>query len=224
MDLKELVGDWDKFFESIFADNEVRINLSALNQRYKTGYPKIYPDQKNVFRAFRECPYSKLSVVILLQDPYHDGSATGIAMANDADTDILSPSLRIVKDTISRTVYNSHEFDFDPTLISWEKQGVILLNTALTVEDDKPLSHQVLWARFTELLLTKLSEVNSGIIYCLWGKQAEKYAFLINWKSNTILTCTHPVASAYKRIPWDCDHFIKINDQLKKFNNISITW
>jgi len=225
--LKEMVGDWDLFMREIFNDPLIINNLNTINTYYKysnngTG-SIIYPEQINVFKAFQECPYEKLSVVILLQDPYHNGSATGIAMANEVGTK-LSPSLRIVKDIISKTIYNREEFNFDPTLVSWANQGVLLLNTALTVYKGKPGSHKDLWNAFTKAVLKKLSEINSGIIYCLWGNFAQEYIPLINSLSNTILLAKHPVASVYSGIPWECDHFVKINKQLKDFNNLNIIW
>lgn len=221
--LYELVGSWQNFMKDIFANKEVIANLNKINNIYKTSPRKIYPEQSDVFKAFKECPYEKLSVVILLQDPYHDGSATGIATANRIG-DSLSPSLQIIKDTICREVYEGHEFDFDQTLIKWEKQGVLMLNTALTVEAGHPQSHRIYWAKFTELVLRKLSEVNSGIVYCLWGKNAISYSMLLNHESNTILDCVHPVYTSYRGIPWICGHFNLINRYLKDFNNSTIIW
>ena len=221
--LKEIVGDWDAFLLSVFSEPAVIANMNNIDRMYHAG-ERIYPEQIDVFKAFQECPIDKLSVVILLQDPYHDGSATGIAMANEPNTR-LSPSLKIVKDNICRTIYKGREFDFDPTLVKWARQGVLLLNTALTVEAGKPLSHKFLWARFTQCLLAKLSEQNSGIIYCLWGLEAKKLEYFIHNKvSNTILYYTHPVSAAYSGSAWDCDHFVKINEQLKCFNNTTIIW
>ena len=219
----DLLGSWERVLSDIISDPIVRANLRTVNGYYLNGSLLVYPSQINVFRAFKECPYDKLSVVIVLQDPYHDGSATGIPMGNEPDTR-MSPSLKIVKDTISRTIYKGQDFDFDPTLIKWERQGILLLNTALTVEAGKPLSHQKLWAYFTQKVFDKLSEINSGIIYCLWGKYAESYRMYINENSNTILTSTHPVYASYRGLPWDCDHFNKINDILKKNNNLYINW
>jgi uracil-DNA glycosylase len=223
-DLHDLVGDWDRILYDVFKDKEVVSNLNKVNNLYKTSPLKIYPEQEDVFKAFIECPYNRLRVVILLQDPYHDGSATGIATANAAGTRILSPSLRIMQDTICREVYKGQEFNFDPTLVKWERQGVLMLNLALTVEAGHPLSHQLLWSRFTELTLKKLGEVNSGIVYCLWGRYADAYAPYLNSGSNTILRCNHPVWASYRGIPWDCGHFNMINKYLKDFNNYTINW
>jgi uracil-DNA glycosylase len=224
MEILNVVGTWDRFLRDILYDPVVLHNLNTINSYYSDKDKIVYPPQEDVFKAFKECPYDKLSVVILLQDPYHDGSATGIAMANNATVYKMSPSLRIVEDTIARTVYNSREFGFDPTLVKWANQGVLLLNTALTVEKGKPLSHQKLWTYFTERFINKLSSIDSGIVYCLWGKHAQSFSMYINHNSNTVLMCDHPVASAYRGINWDCDHFNTINSLLKASNNLIINW
>jgi uracil-DNA glycosylase len=145
MYISSLVGDWDRVLVDVFKDKKVLEDLGKINKLYKTSPIKIYPEQEDVFKAFKECPYAKLSVVILLQDPYHDGTATGIATANSPEHlkyYSMSPSLRIIKDTVSREVYKGAEFNFDPTLIKWERQGILMLNTALTVEAAHPQSHQ----------------------------------------------------------------------------------
>jgi uracil-DNA glycosylase len=222
INLREHVGDWNRVLYEVFEDKQVIDNLNYINSLYKDENLTIYPEQRNVFKAFKECPYSKLSVVIILQDPYSDGSATGIAAANEKTK--LSPSLQIIYNTILRDVYKNRTFNFDPTLIKWAKQGVLMLNTSLTVEKDKPLSHVSYWARFTKLVLCKLSNINSGITYCLWGKNAQLFKPYINPFSNNVLECYHPVYSVYRGIPWECDHFNVINEYLKSFNNLTINW
>jgi uracil-DNA glycosylase len=219
---KDILGDWVLPLQEVFKDTKVIENLTTVNNFYKSG--KVYPDQSNVFKAFKECPYAKLSVIILGQDPYHtENQATGLAFANPKDAR-MSPSLKIIQDTLARTVYKDEEFIFDQTLVSWANQGVLLLNTALTVEADKPLSHEHLWTQFTGKLLLRLNQFNSGLIYCLWGKHAQGFDVLINSLSNTILESTHPCSAHYRGEPWDCNHFVKINEQLKAYNNITIKW
>lgn len=219
-----ILGSWERIVLPILNHPNMRANLALINNLYKANNIVIYPKQENVFKAFKECPYDKLKVVIILQDPYTDGSATGIALANSSDKKVLSPSLRIVKDTIVRKVYKGRDFNFDPTLVNWAKQGILMLNSALTVEADKPLSHIKLWDTFTVRLLLELNSINSGIVYCLWGKQSESFRPYINEVYNNLMISTHPVYAAYKHIPWECDHFIKINEYLIKTNNTSINW
>lgn len=221
---KSILGSWEVFLTSILEDELVSKDLEIIRSYYLSSSLTIYPEAKNIFRVFRECPYDKLSVVIILQDPYHDGSATGIAMGNDSSVFKMSPTLRVVEDTIARTVYNYREFNFDPSLVSWCKQGILMYNTALTVEKGKPLSHKDLWNNFTEKFLKKLNEFNSGIIYCLWGKSALEYKKYINTESNYVLEDTHPVYSVYRGNTWECNHFNRINEILKKNNNLHIKW
>ena len=109
--LRDIVGDWDRILHDVFEDRIVVSNLNRIDKLYQDKVVKIYPEQKDVFRAFYECPYDKFKVVVILQDPYHDGSATGLAPANRADKKPLSPSLRIVRDTVCRTVYKGRDFN-----------------------------------------------------------------------------------------------------------------
>jgi uracil-DNA glycosylase len=218
-----ILGSWDRFLTPILEDEVVQKNLDVIRGYYLNSSFITYPSPKNIFRAFRECPYDKLSVVIILQDPYHDGSATGIGLGNESNKN-LSPSLKVVKDTISRTVYKGQEFNFDHSLVSWANQGILLINTALTVEAGKPGSHIEIWAPFTEKVFQKLNLINSGIIYCLWGKSAGEYAKYINQGSNYILSYTHPAYASYRGEIWDCNHFNAINVILKENNNLHINW
>jgi uracil-DNA glycosylase len=223
VDVHKFLGSWSRVLTDVIEDPDVIKSLNIINMYYR--YSKcIYPEQEDVFKAFQKCPYDKLSVIILGQDPYTSGEATGLAFANPKDSKSLSPSLRMIKDTIARTIYKGQEFNFDPSLESWAEQGILLLNVALTVESPNPLSHMRHWTDFTEGVLRKLSEVNSGIVYCLWGKSANAYDIYINPYSNTILRYNHPAYAIYQGIPWECDHFIQINNYLKSFNNKTIIW
>jgi len=219
-----ILGSWERFLTPILENELVSKDLDVIRSYYLGSSITVYPRAKDIFKVFRECPYNKLSVVIILQDPYHDGSATGIAMGNDSSVYKMSPTLRIVEDTIARTVYTYREFNFDPSLISWCHQGVLMLNTALTVEKGKPLSHKHLWNNFTKQFLIKLSNFNSGIVYCLWGKSAIEYEKYINPKLNYILKDNHPMYSLYQNKLWECNHFNKVNEILKKNNNLYIKW
>jgi uracil-DNA glycosylase len=127
-------------------------------------------------------------VVILGQDPYHDGSATGLAFANSGDGPRISPSLAWIKKALEHD-YDTLCLDFDYGLTSWAKQGVLLLNTALTVEKGKAGSHTVLWNTFTKELLTSLTSTKDDIIFVLWGKKAQDYAKFIKG-NNKIVTLT----------------------------------
>ena len=127
--------------------------ISTIGSYYKTK--DLCPDQKDVFRAFKEVDYSNLKVVVIGQDPYHDGkSACGLAFANSTDKKGVSPSLkRILNETPNKGYFT------DKNLSNWTSQGVLLLNTALTVEKGKPGSHVDLWKNFTKNTITSISNL-----------------------------------------------------------------
>ena len=147
------------------------------------------PSIDKIFNAFKLCDYNNLKCIILGMDPYpQKGIATGLAFANKDD--LVSPSLEIIRNSFYlEPVENAL---FDPTLKHWAQQGVLLLNSALTVEIGKPGSHSMLWRNFTINLLKKLSEYNPGLVYIILGKQAETFLPYINKNVNHILIDKHP--------------------------------
>jgi uracil-DNA glycosylase len=181
----------------------------------------VYPNKKYIFKAFKECPYKDLKIVILGKDPYPDGSATGLAFANSdlkMGDSKLSPSLKVIKDCIENSIYDGLNLDFDQTLTSWSKQGVLLLNTALTVERHIIGSHHKYWQKFTSEVLKIINDNNSGIIFMLWGKEAQMYEDYISLTRHYVLKCNHPSWAARNNISWDCNHFVKANELIEKNN------
>lgn len=156
------------------------------------------PDISKLFRAFKACPYSELKVVILGQDPYpQPGVATGLAFGNENKGDI-SPSLKIIMEELeSIPDYNEWLFLDKLSLEHWANQGILLLNSALTVEQNKPGSHHEIWKYFIENLLRNLNQINCGIIYVLMGKVAHSFEPFINTKSNHVIKVAHPAADTY---------------------------
>jgi uracil-DNA glycosylase len=181
----------------------------------------IYPDTpEEAFRAFNLTPYNDVKVVILGQDPYHDGSATGLAFANSSSSGSISPSLRIIMRSVAKDYPEGY---FVPKtaygLEHWAQQGVLLLNTALTVRKGEPGSHSKAWAEFTNCVLKQLNDYNKGIIYVLWGKHALKFLEHIRITENHVLKADHPMYSGYSGKPWNGEtHFKDINDILLKTN------
>jgi len=176
---------------------------------------KYYPERENIFNAFKLCPLEKLKVVILGQDPYHDGSATGLAFSNRSDSTTLSPSLRNILKEVENNASNGLKLDQDPNLERWAKQGVLLLNTALTVEKGNPGSHADLWDKFTIEVLKKISKEISAIVYILWGSYAKGYLEYINRETNFILASPHPSPLSASRGFFGNKHFSKCNQVLK---------
>ena len=180
-----------------------------------------------MFKAFEVCPYDKLKVVMLSQDPYpQKGVATGILFGNKEGTrnEDLSPSLQIVKEAAINFEIPHNCIIFDPTLESWAKQGILMINSALTVEMNKIGSHVMLWRPFIASLLKKLSENKTGIIYVLFGKQAQTFKPYINKQFNTVLEENHPAyfARTGKAMPHTV--FEQISKLTKEMYGMPITW
>lgn len=197
--------------------------VEKMNEFYESR--TVYPEKSRVFRVFRETPYDELKVVMLFQDPYHDGSATGIAVANEPLTksDPLSPTLRILMEEWMED--EATKGQFDTSLLPWAKQGVLLLNCALTVEATKPESHLHFWKPWTEHFLVSLSMRQKDLVYVLLGRKAQAWEkHIINGK---IIKAPHPAAETYagggagfygSRI------FTKTNELLKAINKQQIIW
>lgn len=216
MTLEEYFGRWMRVIDK----RELESVLSKLGPEYKRK--PICPAQSNVFKAFEVCPYDKLKVVMLGQDPYpQKGVATGILFGNKEGTrdEDLSPSLQIIKEAAINFEIPHNCIIFDPTLESWAKQGILMINSALTVEMNKIGSHVMLWRPFIASLLKKLSENETGIIYVLFGKQAQTFKPYINKKFNTVLEENYP---AYEAMPHTV--FEQISKLTKGMYGMPITW
>ncbi len=192
--IKNQVGDWYPLLEPIVSSDKFKPITSEI-KRCKQTFTKIYPETTKTFRAFKLCQLADTRVVILGQDPYHDGSATGLAFANTNKGSKVSPSLGWIVKALEYE-YDTVCVDFDYDLESWASQGVLLLNTALTVVKGYAGSHTELWRPFTEDLITSLSLHKNNIIFVLWGKKAQEYARFIKG-NNKIITAPHPAADAY---------------------------
>ena len=221
MTLEEYFGRW----MGVIDKRELESILSKLGPEYKRK--PICPAQNNVFKAFEVCPYDKLKVVMLGQDPYpQKGVATGILFGNKKGTrdEDLSPSLQIVKEAAINFEIPHNCIIFDPTLESWAKQGILMINSALTVEMNKIGSHVMLWRPFIASLLKKLSENKTGIIYVLFGKQAQTFKPYINKQFNIVLEENHPAYFARTGEAMPHTVFEQISKLTKEMYGMPITW
>ena len=221
MTLEEYFGRWMRVIDK----RELESVLSKLGPEYKRK--PIFPAQSNVFMAFEVCPYDKLKVVMLGQDPIpQKGVATGILFGNKKGTrdEDLSPSLQIVREAAINFEIPHNCIIFDPTLESWAKQGILMINSALTVVLNKIGSHVMLWRPFIASLLKKLSENKTGIIYVLFGKQAQTFKPYINKQFNIVLEGNHP--AYFARIGEAMSHtvFEQISKLTKGMYGMPITW
>lgn len=220
MTKEEYFGGWLKVI-----DSEI---MNSVTSRLEGVYRKVpvCPAKGNVFRAFHICPYDELKIVFIGQDPYPQKDvATGVLFGNSPDTpeEKLSPSLQIVKEAVINPEKPHGPIMFDNSMESWAKQGILMINSALTVEMNKIGSHVILWRPFVSKLLTNLSEYNPGLIYVLFGSQAQTFRPYIN-KNNTIFEVKHPAYYARTGQKFVTDLFDRINVLLKERNNTQIKW
>ena len=221
MTLDEYFGDWMKVIDRTELNNV----MAKVGQEYRRK--PICPAQPDVFKAFRLCSLKDTKIVMLLQDPYpQKGVATGLALANNSKTldSELSPSLNVIKEAVINFEIPHYCITFDPTLESWAKQGILMLNSALTVEMNKVGSHVMIWRPFIIALLKHLSECETGIIYVLFGRQAQTFKPYINKQFNDILEIEHPAyyARLNKRMPSEL--FVNISNMCKDKYGVPIKW
>jgi uracil-DNA glycosylase len=187
---------------------------------------RFTPAIKNWFRAFEECPYNELKVVILGQDPYPGvNQADGIAFSCSITGD-TQPSLKFMLDGIDRTLYNNQRVvDRNTDLKRWSNQGILLINTALTTSVGKIGQHYNIWQPFLAYLFDWLTWNNSGLVYIYMGKQAQLWSDAVN-DNNYKFLISHPASAAYNNYEeWDCkDTFVKTDEIIKKNYNYSIIW
>jgi uracil-DNA glycosylase len=189
---------------------------------YKTQ--KCEPAYNNIFRAFNITPYSELCVVSIAQDPYpQSGVSTGVCFGNKKDVVKLSPSLEVIKEAVIDFEIPHNLITFDPTLEEWSKQGILLLNSALTVETDKPNSHAVLWRPFMTSLLRNLSAINPGLIYILWGSEAKTFSSCIN-KNNIVFKMPHPAYYARTNTKIPHSFFVDLHNTVLAHYGKKIEW
>jgi uracil-DNA glycosylase len=183
----------------------------------------IYPKPSEIFNAFNHTPYSKVKVVILGQDPYHGpGQAHGLCFSVRKGVP-PPPSLKNIFKEIENDLKIPRPKSGD--LTSWADQGVMLLNTVLTVEQGKAGSHHGKgWERFTDLVIQILNDDEKPLVFVLWGSPAQKKQALITNKRHLILKSVHPSPLSAERGFFGNHHFSKINEFLKKHGDKPIDW
>tara|TARA_R110002126_G_scaffold187106_3_gene335649 strand:- start:3310 stop:4023 length:714 start_codon:yes stop_codon:yes gene_type:complete len=207
----------------IFSSDFDNILLQLIKQT-KEG-KRFTPKIKQLFRAFEECPYSELKVVIVSQDPYPQlGVADGIAFSC-GNTKEVQPNLKYIQNAILNTVYSEEGCAFDKDLKRLSNQGILLLNTALTTTINRIGQHYMLWKPFLAYLFDFLTWNNNGLVYIYMGKKATEWQTATN-DNNYKLMCLHPASAAYNSSEtWDCnDVFNKTSKIIKDNYNFEINW
>ncbi|AJG42970.1 uracil DNA glycosylase [Harp seal herpesvirus] len=190
----------------------------------------VYPPKERIMYWSEICKPEDIKVVILGQDPYHGGQATGLAFSVFKGITV-PPSLKNIYLEISKSD-STFQVPNHGCLDNWAKQGVLLLNTVLTVEKGKAASHTDLgWLWFTNYVISKLSENLSNCVFMLWGSKAIEKASLINCQQHLVLKAQHPsplAANSNRPSRWPkfigCNHFVQANNYLKEHGKSPINW
>ncbi len=195
-----------------------------VDQFYREGKVQIFPKKKEVFRAFDVCPFEKVKVVILGQDPYPTkGYANGLSFSVNDNIYPFPKSLN----NIFKEIHNDIGISFPENgdLTRWAEQGVLLLNTVLTVEEGSPDSHKGIgWEKFTNGVIELLSDQKQELVFMLWGAKATAKTSLINEDKHMVLSSVHPSPLSAYRGFFGCKHFSKANDYLNENNLSVINW
>lgn len=215
---------WKEQLQEEFA-KQYFVDLTAfVKKEYQEG--KVYPAPKNIFRAFDLCPFDRVKVVILGQDPYHGpGQANGLAFAVD-EGERLPPSLQnIYKELAEEYGVPYESLAKKGDLLAWAKQGVLLLNATLTVRAHTAGSHQDRgWEPFTDAVIRSLSENREHLVFMLWGNYARAKGAHIDRTKHLVLESPHPSPFSAASGFFGCQHFRKANDYLTAHEEAPIDW
>lgn len=213
--------DWKAPLAPLFADERYQQIRAFLKSEYSSRV--IYPDMHDIFNCFRFTPYENVKVVLLGQDPYHnEGQAHGLCFSvkdGIPKPPSLENMLKELKDDLGYDAPKSGN------LTKWAKEGVLLMNTALTVREHQANSHANCgWSWFTDSVISILSEQKEHLVFILWGGNARKKVPLIDKSKHLILECAHPSPlSAYNGF-FGCRHYSKTNDYLIRTGQTPIDW
>ncbi|HRV75900.1 MAG: uracil-DNA glycosylase [Candidatus Nomurabacteria bacterium] len=220
---------WKLALGAVFKSKEFKSLACFIKKEYSSK--KIYPESKNIFRALNLTPLDEVKVVIIGQDPYH-GSEGGLPQAQGLSFSVTEyiknpPSLQNIFKELEAEFNKKPEAEikFNGDLTSWAKQGVLLLNSTLTVEAGKANSHADLgWESLTNEIIKLISNKCDGVVFLLWGAYARKKKKLIDANRHLVLESAHPSPfSAYSGF-FGNNHFRRVNEWLKYHGKDEIVW
>lgn len=212
---------WKKILKDEFEKEYFKELVNFVKEEYSSK--KIFPQGSDIFRAFDLCPFNKVKVVIIGQDPYHDTKqANGLAFSVSREV-LNPPSLQNIYKELNMDL----GIDIPKTgeLEGWAKQGVLLLNATLTVEAHKPGSHQHKgWEEFTDAVVQKLSDEKEHLVFILWGKYAQDKGKSIDINKHLVIQSPHPSPFSANSGFFGSKPFSKTNIYLKENNIKEINW
>lgn len=216
-----IAEDWKAILQEEFSKPYFEELVSFVKQEYAST--EVFPAGRNIFRAFDKCPFDKLKVVIIGQDPYHgEGQANGLCFSVNEGTP-FPPSLKNIFKEVSEdtgaSIPTSGELD------RWAEQGVLLLNAVLTVRAHNAASHAGRgWEQFTDAVVRAIAERKQGVVYMLWGSYAQRKGAIANPQQNLILHAVHPSPLSAYRGFFGCKHFSQANAYLISIGKEPIVW
>lgn len=211
---------WKEVLEEEFDKNYFKNLTNFVKKEYQAG--GVYPHPKLIFNAFNTTPFDKVKVVILGQDPYHGGQANGLAFSVNDNTPLPPSLINIYKEIESDTGRQSPK---SGNLNHWAAQGVLLLNSTLTVKAGLAGSHQKKgWEEFTDTAIQKLSSERKSLVFMLWGSYAQKKGEVINPADHLVLAAPHPSPLSAERGFFGCKHFSITNGYLIMHDKTPIDW
>lgn len=213
-------NDWDIILKEEYEKDYFKKIKDIVREEYQKK--TIFPPAKQVFYAFRETSYKDVKVVILGQDPYHGvGEANGLCFSVNHGIK-MPPSLN--------NIYKELDSDLgikrtDTDLSDWAKQGVLLLNSVLTVEKDKPASHKFVgWEEFTDSVIKKINEKEAPVVFILWGNFAKSKIKYITNPNHLVISSAHPSPFSVNYGFFGSRPFSRTNEFLRKNNLKEIEW
>lgn len=220
-------GEWLKYLQDEFSKDYYKGLYETVNNAYANQ--TVYPPANELFSALELTPYESVKCVILGQDPYHGkGQAHGLAFSVKPECPI-PPSLQNIYTEIRREYRIPDISDISPKngyLINWAKQGVLLLNTSLTVLEGKPGSHSNIgWQLFTDAIIRAVNNKTRPVVFMLWGNHAKSVVERVNFNSqHLILNASHPSPFSANKGFFGCNHFKDCNNFLIKNKIQPINW
>lgn len=216
-----IAGDWQKALENEFRQEYYKKLYEKVKEEYNTR--QIFPPSKDIFNALHYTPLNEVKVVILGQDPYHgEGQAHGLCFSVQPGIDAPPSLVNIYKelqDDLGCYIPNNGY------LVKWANQGVLMLNTVLTVRAHDANSHRGIgWEQFTDAIIRRLDEEDRPIVFLLWGSPAQKKKVMLHNPNHLVLEAPHPSPLSAYRGFFGCKHFSKTNEFLEKNNLAPIDW
>ncbi|MFN7824490.1 MAG: uracil-DNA glycosylase [Pseudobdellovibrionaceae bacterium] len=218
----KLHPSWKPFLSAEFETDRMKNLKAFLASEYEQG-KKIFPQGSEYFAAFEATPFERVRVVILGQDPYHgQGQAHGLCFSVQEGVPFPPSLLNIFKELKTDL---GLEIPKSGNLKKWAEQGVLLLNSVLTVEEGKAASHQGKgWEQFTDKVISVLNQEKTGLVFVLWGAYAQKKGAFVDRQKHLVIECVHPSPLSAHRGFFGSKPFSQINNYLESRGQKPISW